>query len=82
MLMSVDYLSRCDIDDDGLLEQNYNEDWMDTVLRAGKMVYSQGCCILTVNNLSSLLITGDKQDESNRLKRLAEKAVQAVEQKL
>jgi hypothetical protein len=55
---------------------------MDTVLRAGKIVYSQACWILALNNLSSLLITGDKQDESNRLKRLAEKAVQAVEQKL
>jgi glycogen debranching enzyme len=82
MLMSVDYLSKCDIDGDGLLEQNYNEDWMDTVLRAGKIVYSQACWILALNNLSSLLITGDKQDESNRLKGLAEKAVQAVEQKL
>ena len=29
-----------------------------------------------------MLITGDKQDESTRLKRLAGKAVQAVEQKL
>ena len=82
MLLSVDYLSKCDIDDDGLLEQNYNEDWMDTVLRGGKIVYSQACWILALNNLSSLLNTGDKQDESNKLKRLAEKAVQAVEQKL
>jgi glycogen debranching enzyme len=80
--MSVDYLSRCDIDDDGLLEQNYNEDWMDTALRAGKIVYSQACWILALNNLSSLLATGDKQDNSNKLKRLAEKAVQPVEQKL
>jgi glycogen debranching enzyme len=82
LLMSVDYLSRCDIDDDGLLEQNYNEDRMDTALRAGEIVYSQACWILALNNLSSLLATGDKQDESNKLKRLAEKAVQAVEQKL
>ena len=82
MLMSVDYLSKCNIDDDGLLEQNYNEDWMDTVLRAGKIVYSQACWILALNNLSSLLITGDKQEESHRLKGFAEKAVQAVEQKL
>lgn len=35
MLKAVDYLARRDIDNDGLLEQNHNEDWMDTVLRAG-----------------------------------------------
>jgi hypothetical protein len=33
MLNAVDYLANRDIDDDGLLEQEYNEDWMDTALR-------------------------------------------------
>lgn len=43
MLRAVDYLASRDIDNDGLLEQNHNEDWMDTALRAGKIVYSQAC---------------------------------------
>ena len=43
MLKAVEYLSSRDIDNDGLLEQNHDEDGMDTVLRAGKIVYSQAC---------------------------------------
>ena len=57
MLKAVDYLASRDIDNDGLLEQSHNEDWMDTVLRAGKIVYSQACWILTLKNLSNLLQT-------------------------
>jgi len=55
MLKAVEYLFSRDVDNDGLLEQSHNEDWMDTVLRAGKIVYSQACWILALNNLSSLL---------------------------
>jgi glycogen debranching enzyme len=80
MLRAVDYLASRDIDNDGLLEQNHNEDWMDTVLRAGKIVYSQACWILALKNLSSLLVTAGKQDESERINRMAEKAIQAVDQ--
>jgi hypothetical protein len=46
MLKAVEYLSRRDIDNDGLLEQNHNEDWMDTVLRA---VIFQFLCIICRN---------------------------------
>src|SRR5919106_5598468 len=80
MLTAVEYLSSRDIDDDGLLEQNHNEDWMDTVLRAGKIVYSQACWILALKNLSSLLVTTGKQNESDRIRRMAEKAIEAVEE--
>jgi hypothetical protein len=52
---------------------------MDTVLRAGKIVYSQACWILALKNLSSLLVTTGKQIESDRIRRMAEKAIQAVE---
>ncbi|MDQ4067490.1 MAG: GH116 family glycosyl hydrolase [Thermoproteota archaeon] len=82
MLQAVDYLAKRDIDNDGLLEQNHNEDWMDTVLRAGKIVYSQACWILALKNLSNLLLAVDKQKESDRISRMAHSAVQAVEQKL
>jgi glycogen debranching enzyme len=82
MLRAVDHLASRDIDNDGLLEQNHNEDWMDTVLRAGKIVYSQACWILALKNLSNLLLAVDKQKESDRISRMAHSAVQAVEQKL
>ena len=55
MLKAVEYLARRDVDNDDLLEQNHNEDWMDTILRAGKIVYSQACWILALSNLSTLL---------------------------
>ena len=45
MLKAVYYLISRDKDNDRLLEQNHNEDWMDTILRSGKIVYSKlaGC---------------------------------------
>jgi hypothetical protein len=79
MVQAVDYLASRDIDKDGLLEQNHNEDWMDTILRAGKIVYSQACWILALENLFSLLVVVGKQNESDRIRRMAEKAIQAVE---
>jgi hypothetical protein len=82
MLRAVDYLAKRDIDNDGLLEQNHNEDWMDTVLRAGKIVYSQACWILALKNLAGLLVTVGKQDTADRIRRMADRAIQAVEQKL
>ncbi|MDQ3888444.1 MAG: GH116 family glycosyl hydrolase [Thermoproteota archaeon] len=80
MLRAVDYLAKRDVDNDGLLEQNHNEDWMDTVLRAGKIVYSQACWILALKNLSSLLVTTGKQNESDRIRKMTEKAIRAVDQ--
>ncbi len=83
ILKAVDYLASRNIDDDGLLEQGHNEDWMDTVLRAGKIVYSQACWILALKNLSNLLlVVVDKQKESDRINAIADNAMQAVEQKL
>ncbi|MDQ3968378.1 MAG: GH116 family glycosyl hydrolase [Thermoproteota archaeon] len=80
MLRAVDYLAKRDVDNDGLLEQNHNEDWMDTVLRAGKIVYSQACWILALKNLSGLLVTTGKQNESDRIRKVTEKAIRAVDQ--
>jgi glycogen debranching enzyme len=82
MLYAFDYLENRDIDNDGLLEQNHNEDWMDTVLRAGKIVYSQACWILALKDLSNLLLTVDNQKESDKISRMADRAVQAGEKKL
>ncbi|HKU49268.1 MAG TPA: GH116 family glycosyl hydrolase [Nitrososphaera sp.] len=82
MLKAVDYLASRDIDGDGLLEQGHNEDWMDTVLRAGKIVYSQGCWILALKNLASLLAVMQLQKEADRLSQMAMTAMNAVEQNL
>ena len=82
MIKAVDYLTTRDNDGDGLLEQNHNEDWMDTGLRAGKIVYSQGCWIIALNNLSYLLSELGKHDEAPRMIKLASKTISAVEQKL
>jgi hypothetical protein len=82
MLKAVEYLIKRDIDNDGLLEQNHNEDWMDTAIRAGKIVYSQACWILALSNLSSLLSKLRRNDESDKMTRLADKAMKAVDQKL
>jgi hypothetical protein len=82
MLKAIRYLNRRDIDNDGLLEQGHNEDWMDTALRAGKIVYSQGCWLLALNDLSSLLSRLGRRKESERLIRLADKTIHGVEQKL
>jgi hypothetical protein len=82
MLKAVEYLSNRDTDNDGLLEQSHNEDWMDTVLRAGKIVYSQACWILALSNLSSLLSQLRRDDESDKIVGLADKAMKAVDKKL
>ena len=82
MLKAIDYLSKRDIDNDGLLEQNHNEDWMDTVLRAGKIVYSQACWILALRNLASLLFLVERTTEYDEISRLADSAIKSVDKNL
>jgi Glycosyl-hydrolase family 116, catalytic region len=82
MLKAVKYLYNKDIDNDGLLEQKHNEDWMDTTLRIGKVVYSQACWILALKNLSVLLKKVENQIESKRLQKIANRAILAVEDKM
>jgi len=78
----ITLLESRDVDNDGLLEQSHNEDWMDTALRAGKIVYSQGCWIFGLIHLSVLLSKLGKSTDATRITRLAEKAIEAVNQKL
>ena len=86
MLKAIDYLKSRDIDDDGLLEQDHNEDWMDTILRKGKVVYSQACWILALKNLSSLLLelgnNNNKKVKAERIAKLTDRAINAVEKEL
>ncbi len=82
MVVAIHYLASRDIDNDGLLEQGYNEDWMDTALRAGKIVYDQASWILAANDFSSLLCEIGEENMASRLTRMAERTVNAVEEKL
>ncbi|MGN6708894.1 MAG: hypothetical protein ACTHKF_06050, partial [Candidatus Nitrosocosmicus sp.] len=82
MVKAIDYLQNRDIDNDGLLEQNHNEDWMDTGLRAGKIVYSQACYILALNNLAYLLSEIGQDSESKRMIQLCDRSIHGVENKL
>lgn len=82
MLKAVTYLQRRDIDNDGLLEQKHNEDWMDTLLRTGKVVYSQACWILALKSLSNLLKKIGNHNESKNLEEMAYRTICAVEEKM
>src|SRR5204863_8593423 len=82
MLRAIEHLNSRDIDNDGLLEQSHNEDWMDTAVRAGKIVYSQGCWIFALVHLSVLLSKIGRDVEATRMTRLADKAIDAVDRLL
>ncbi|HET7390742.1 MAG TPA: GH116 family glycosyl hydrolase, partial [Nitrososphaeraceae archaeon] len=82
MLKAIEHLKSRDIDNDGLLEQSHNEDWMDTAVRAGKIVYSQARWLLALNDLSSLLSRLGESREVEKLTHLADKTIHGVEQKL
>jgi hypothetical protein len=79
---AIDYMLTRDIDNDGLLEQNHNEDWMDTGLRVGKIVYSQASWILALKNFSSLLSALNRESESDKIKKILTRTINAVEEKL
>jgi hypothetical protein len=82
MLKAVDHLVNRDIDEDGLLEQSHNEDWMDTMLRAGKIVYSQACWVLALIDFSALLSQLEADNEATAMMNLAKRSIRGVEDKL
>jgi len=82
LFRSVDYLLSRDEDSDGLLEQEYNEDWMDTVLRDGKVVYSQGCWLLGLFGFANLLNLVDKKEDARRIQSIAARLINSIESKM
>lgn len=82
LFRGIDYLLSRDEDKDGLLEQGYNEDWMDTVLRDGKIVYSQACWLLALSSFGKLLYLLDKSKEGKRLQSIASQLVDSIETKM
>lgn len=82
LFRGTDYLASRDKDNDGLLEQDHNEDWMDTVLRDGKVVYSQACWLMALTSFSNLLFVVDKEDEARRLRDIASRLVNSIENRM
>src|SRR5580765_4652709 len=76
LFRGIDYLLSRDVDGDGLLEQHYNEDWMDTVLRDGKIVYSQACWLLGLSSFAKLLYN---MNEDKKAKGLLSKACELID---
>jgi hypothetical protein len=79
LFRGIDYLASRDKDNDGLLEQDYNEDWMDTVLREGKVVYSQACWLMALTSFSNLLFVLEKENEAQKLRQMAPRLVESIE---
>lgn len=79
---AIDFLFTKDIDNDGILEQNANEDWMDTALRDGKIVYSQACWILALKNFVILLNSLEKFEDAKKLDTIAQNSIASIEKHL
>ena len=79
---AIDYLVTKDVDNDGILEQNPNEDWMDTALRDGKIIYSQACWILALRNFVLLLHSLEKFEDAKKLDRIARNCIASIEKQL
>ena len=82
LFRGIDYLLSRDVDGDGLLEQDYNEDWMDTVLRDGKIVYSQACWLLGLSSFAKLLYNVNEDKKAKRLLSKACELVDSIETKM
>jgi hypothetical protein len=82
LFRGIDFLTSRDEDNDGLLEQDHNEDWMDTVLRDGKVVYSQACWLMALTSFGNLLSVRDKEYEAQELQYMASQLVDSIENNL
>ena len=82
LFRGINFLKTRDDDNDGLLEQDHNEDWMDTVLRNGKVVYSQACWLMALTSFSRLLFVTNREDEAETHQRMALQLVDSIENKM
>jgi|SRR5215469_842956 len=55
---------------------------MDTILRSGKIVYSQACWLLALTDFAALLIKVGREEDAQKLMTLTIETIQAVEEKL
>lgn len=79
LFRGIDFLKSRDVDNDCILEQDHNEDWMDTVLREGKVVYSQACWLMALTSFANLLFVRNQEDEARRLQHMALQLVDSIE---
>lgn len=79
---AIQSLEKRDIDGDGLLEQGPNEDWMDSMLRSGKIVYSQAAWVKALLHWSELLQKAGRSQESEECLEKARKVTSNVNSKL
>jgi hypothetical protein len=82
LFRGIEFLASRDKDKDGLLEQDHNEDWMDTVLRNGKVVYSQACWLMALTNFADLLFVLEKEEEARRLGYKASRLINSIENRM
>ncbi|MHB8567270.1 MAG: GH116 family glycosyl hydrolase [Nitrososphaerales archaeon] len=64
---TIKYLESRDIDGDLILEQGPNEDWMDTVMREGKIVYSQGTWLGALKAWALFLQYRGRKNDADRI---------------
>jgi glycogen debranching enzyme len=55
---------------------------MDTILRSGKIVYSQACWLLALTDFTALLIRARRERDVKKLMALTMETIEAVEEKL
>jgi glycogen debranching enzyme len=79
---AVASLEKRDVDDDSLLEQGPNEDWMDNMQRTGKVVYSQATWAIALNDWQALLNRVKMNKEADEVLQKYQKVVKQVEAKL
>ena len=79
---AVNAMVRKDVDGDGLLEQGPNEDWMDSMLRSGKVVYSQAAWAMALDNWRKLLEKLGKGQEAESINQMYKTTIQQVNSKL
>lgn len=82
LLRAQEYLQSRDIDKDGLLEQECNEDWMDTVLRKGKIVYSQAVWLMALKSLNLFLTLLKEEEKASELESTSQKLTRSIEEKM
>lgn len=75
-------LEKRDADGDSLLEQGPNEDWMDNMLRSGKVVYSQAAWAIALRDWQVLLTKVKNHKEADTFLEKYDNVVKQVNVKL
>lgn len=79
---AVASLEKRDVDGDSLLEQGPNEDWMDNMLRTGKVVYSQATWAFALKDWQALLERVKVSNEADEVQQKYQNLVKQIDAKL